>query len=92
MRRIANICTPPAPDFCTDASLHDKILAAYDRLWDLIERNSAQLSSEVWSWTYDGDGGFQVEPLGALTGTESNIRQLWSLTFLAVHRESFGRP
>jgi hypothetical protein len=44
----------------------------------------------VWTWTYSDDGGFQFEPLGALTGTESNIRQLWSLTFLAVHREEFG--
>jgi hypothetical protein len=44
----------------------------------------------VWTWTYSDGGGFRFEPLGALTGTESNIRQLWSLTFLAVHREEFG--
>ncbi|ETN36530.1 uncharacterized protein HMPREF1541_08808 [Cyphellophora europaea CBS 101466] len=38
-------------------------------------------------------GGYQVTPLGALPpppgvsgGTESNVRQLWSLTFLAVTR------
>jgi hypothetical protein len=80
---------PPYPDFCTNTRLHNKILIAYNRLWDLIEQNSAQLSSEVWTWTYSDDGAFQFEPLGALTGTESNIRQLWSLTFLAVHREEF---
>lgn len=84
--------SPASADFCADASLHAKIIAAYDRLWDLIEQNTPQLSSEVWSWTYDDSegGGFRVEPLGALTGTESNIRQLWSLTFLAVRRETFG--
>ncbi|KAF2850177.1 hypothetical protein T440DRAFT_479603 [Plenodomus tracheiphilus IPT5] len=75
------------PDFCTDTELYDRILAAYNYLWDIIDDNRAQLSLEVWSWKYDN--GYQVEPLGALTATESNVRQLWSLTFLAVHREPF---
>lgn len=62
-------------------------MSAYIRLWDLIEENEAQLSSEVWSWNYDN--GFVPTPLGSIVSTESNIRQLWSLTFLAVRRESF---
>lgn len=76
-------------DFCTDATVHDKVRSAYYQLWDTIDANRDQLSHEVWSWQY-GDGKFQVEQLGALTSTESNIRQLWSLTFLAVKREDFG--
>jgi hypothetical protein len=70
------------PDFCDDDTLFTKIQSAYNHLWDLIDANGDQLSYEVWSWKYDN--GYQVEQLGALTNTESNIRQLWSLTFLAV--------
>jgi hypothetical protein len=49
------------------------------------------LSTEVWSWTY-GSGKFNYIDLGALPPppgsgyTESDIVQLWSLTFLAVTR------
>jgi hypothetical protein len=75
------------PDFCTDTDLYLKIRQAYTRLWDLIDDNRDQLGSEVWSWTYDE--GFLAEPLGTLTATESDIRQLWSLTFLAVTRQEF---
>jgi hypothetical protein len=78
------------PDFCTDTKLYTKVLSAYNHLWDTIDTNRAQLSHEVWSWSYNG-GQFQAVPLGAITSTESNIRQLWSLTFLAVHREAFSR-
>ncbi|KAF2264953.1 hypothetical protein CC78DRAFT_600926 [Lojkania enalia] len=77
------------PDFCADETLYRKILSAYNHLWNLIDENRLQLSNEVWSWTYDD--GFQVEPLGAFTPTESNVQQLWSLTFLAVHKENFPR-
>lgn len=76
-------------DFCKDDTLHGKVVSAYDRLWDIIDANTAQLGNEVWSWTYDN--GFKFEPIGAFTSTESNIRQLWSLTFLAVHRENYGQ-
>jgi hypothetical protein len=69
-------------DFCDNDALHEKIVSAYNRLWDLIDANRDQLSHEVWSWRYDN--GFEIEQLGALMNTESNIRQLWSLTFLAV--------
>ncbi|KAI3329225.1 carbohydrate-binding module family 52 protein [Xylariaceae sp. AK1471] len=79
------------PDFCSDEILHDRVVAAYDHLWDIIEQNHDHLSSEVWSWVYK-DGDYVYTPLGALPGpegqtpTESDIRQLWSLTFLAVKR------
>jgi len=61
--------------------------------WDLIDANSQYLSNEVWSWTYTAVDGFQFIPLGALpplagqNPTESNVRQLWSLTLLAVTRD-----
>lgn len=77
-------------DFCADSELHQKILSAYNRLWDLIEANTAQLSSEVWSWNYNNGYVYQATPLGTFVPTESNIRQLWSLTFLAVKRMTFG--
>jgi hypothetical protein len=76
-------------DFCNDSQLYGKVLSAYNGLWDTIDANRAQLSHEVWSWSYNG-GQYQSVPLGAITSTESNIRQLWSLTFLAVKREKFG--
>ncbi|KAI7532718.1 hypothetical protein KC317_g19415 [Hortaea werneckii] len=81
------------PAFCADRSVYRNVKAAYNHLWDLIEANEAQLSSEVWSWLYSEEQGFVFEPLGALpppagqSPTESNIRQLWSLTFLAVRRD-----
>jgi hypothetical protein len=82
----------PNPDFCTDKPVHTNVLNAYNALWDVIEENSAQLSTEVWSWEYKNNT-FQVTPLGVLPSppgvgaqTESDIRQLWSLTFLAVKR------
>lgn len=116
---IANATAPaPAPAFCGDASVYENVRAAYNTLWDTIEKNTAQLSQEVWSWVYK-EGDFHATPLGVLppppgvgsqTGVfslsfplslffsflvflaltltilESNIRQLWSLSFLAVNR------
>lgn len=86
-RQLGRCTSSDVPDFCNDSTLRSKVLSAYNRLWDIIEANQSQLSSEVWSWRYDN--GFKITPLGDLTSTESNIRQLWSLTFLAVHREDF---
>ncbi|KAJ5938884.1 hypothetical protein N7466_002018 [Penicillium verhagenii] len=80
------------PDFCTDNSVFDNVKAAYNALWDSIELNDDQLSTEMWSWVYK-DGAFQVTqlvdlpaPPGVGGQTESDIRQLWSLAFLAVSR------
>ncbi|KAM0425387.1 hypothetical protein ACHAPT_009444 [Fusarium lateritium] len=75
-----------APSFCQDKEVCGALKSAYNHLWDIIEDNSGQLQSEVWSWTFS-DEGYKFSPLGALTsGTESNIRQLWSFSFLAVKR------
>lgn len=88
--------TSATPAFCADAAVRSNAVAAYTHLWDFIEANSAQLSTEVWSWRYDS-GGFQFEELGNLppppgtSPTESDIRQLWSLTFLAVRRDATMR-
>lgn len=105
-----------APAFCGDVSVYENVKTAYNTLWDTIEKNTAQLSQEVWSWVYS-KGDFHATPLGVmppppgvgrqtgmllafpvlflcfgflgtlmLTILESNIRQLWSLSFLAVNR------
>ncbi|RSL83565.1 hypothetical protein CEP51_004438 [Fusarium floridanum] len=76
------------PAFCRDEGVYNALKGAYNHLWDIIEANSDQLQSEVWSWTYSKEG-YKFSPLGALTsGTESNIRQLWSFSFLAVRRDN----
>ena len=92
-RQLARCSSPDnTPDFCSDTIVHSNVLVAYNHLWNLIEATTAQLSSEVWSWQYTG-GDFTFTPLGALppppgsSPTESDVRQLWSLTFLAVGRD-----
>ncbi|KAJ4330686.1 hypothetical protein N0V87_009796 [Didymella glomerata] len=87
-RQLGRCDNDDVPDFCKDKMLYQKVLSAYDHLWDLIEANSGQLSSEVWSWNYND--GYKATPLGTFVPTESNIRQLWSLTFLAIRRKTFG--
>ncbi|RFN49774.1 hypothetical protein FIE12Z_5922 [Fusarium flagelliforme] len=81
------------PAFCKNDGVHETVKNAYNHLWDIIEDNSERLQSEVWSWSYSEKGGYKFAPLGTLppppglgSGTESNVRQLWSLTFLAVKR------
>ena len=92
LARCTSSFPSPPPDFCSNPSIHSKLLSAYNHLWDILEANASNLSSEVWSWTYS-DGDFRFTPLGALpppagqNPTESNVRQLWSLTFLAVRRD-----
>ena len=77
-RQLGRCATSSRPDFCSDNGVHGNALAAYNHLWDLIESNTANLSSEVWSWLYQ-NGDFVVEPLGALPGaTESDIRYVIS--------------
>lgn len=82
-----------APDFCSDSVVYGNVKNAYNLLWDSIEANSAHLSTEVWSWTYDAaQEKFNFIDLGALppppgsSSAEGDIVQLWSLTFLAVTR------
>lgn len=99
---LCNASESFVPAYCGDESVYNATRNAYNALWDNIEQNEAQLQSEVWSWTYDSSAGsngtsrdgYTTVPLGALPpppgvsgGTESNVRQLWSLTFLAVTRD-----
>ncbi|KAH0843248.1 glycogen debranching enzyme [Fonsecaea pedrosoi] len=82
------------PAWCGISSVYNNVVRAYNALWDSIDANAAQLQGEVWSWTFNNrTGDFVTTPLGVLppppgvgAGTESDIRQLWSLTFLAVRR------
>lgn len=80
------------PAFCKDETVYGNVMQAYNALWDNLEQNGEYLAQEVWSWVYRDDG-FHITPLGSLPpppgvqgGTESNVIQLWSLTFLAVAR------
>lgn len=50
------------PDFCTDDSIFENVKAAYNELWDSIEKNSDQLSTEMWSWVYQ-NGTYKVTQL-----------------------------
>lgn len=85
---------PTDPDFYREVV--NKMRRAYGRVWDVIEKNRAHLSAEVWSWKWVGsekEGKFEYVPLSHLPTpdgagqTESNIRQLWSLVFLALERK-----
>jgi len=79
------------PAFCSDESVYGNVKNAYNSLWDVIEVMSPHLSEEVWSWSY-ANGNFSYVAYGSLppppgsSPTESDIVQLWSLTFLAVTR------
>jgi hypothetical protein len=94
LSRCSSSSSTSPPAFSTDSSVYGNVKNAYNKLWDSIETNSAHLGTEVWSWTYDeGSGKFVYIDLGALpppagqSPTESDIVQLWSLTFLAVKRD-----
>jgi hypothetical protein len=83
--QLSRCSSNDAPVFCKDMSVYCNVKTAYNKLWDSIEHNRQYLSTEVWSWTYSNDT-FQYIDLGTLSSTESDIVQLWSLTFLAVTR------
>ncbi|KIX04967.1 uncharacterized protein Z518_05839 [Rhinocladiella mackenziei CBS 650.93] len=94
-RQLARCNASIVPAWCSTPSVQNNVRRAYNVLWNSIEANAAQLQTEVWSWTYSNSTGrYVTTPLGALppppgvsAGTESNVRQLWSLTFLAVRRD-----
>jgi hypothetical protein len=86
-RQLGRCNSSAVPAFCTDSTLYAKVKAAYGALWDIIELNSAHLSTEVWSWGYNASGGFEYLDYGQVSATEADIVQLWSLSFLAVTRE-----
>jgi hypothetical protein len=91
--QLSRCSSSSAPDFCNDTTVFGNVKQAYNTLWDSIDANAAHLTTEVWSWTYSG-GKFNYIDLGALppppgqSPTEADIVQLWSLTFLAVTRNS----
>ncbi|MCJ1478326.1 hypothetical protein MMC13_007004 [Lambiella insularis] len=75
-----------APDFCNDKVVYMNVLNAYNTLWNIIEANTVNLSTEVWSWIYE-NGDFQFTPLGALPpppGT-SATGMYAAFTRLALH-------
>lgn len=87
----ANFSAPSAkkrvvavPDFCTDDSIFDNVKAAYNALWDSIQLNDDQLSTEVWSWVYS-NGRFQVTqlvdlpPPPGLSGQTGKLGFAWFL-------------
>jgi len=92
-RQLERCSSSSKPAFCSNTALFNKVKAAYNHHWDLIEANTNQLSEEVWSWKFV-NGKFQQVEFGSLSpppgvsATESDIRQLWSLTFLAVTRNA----
>ena len=64
------------PDFCTDSSVFNNVKAAYNALWDVIESNSADLSTEVWSWTYNNTYEFaQLADLPAPGGASQTGKE-----------------
>lgn len=63
LSRCDNSASQPA--FCSDSSVYPNVKTAYNTLWDSIDANRNQLSSEVWSWVYK-NGQFQVTPLGIM--------------------------
>ncbi|KAF2149042.1 carbohydrate-binding module family 52 protein [Myriangium duriaei CBS 260.36] len=82
------------PDFCSDSVVYGNVKSAYNKLWDSIDANRQYVTSEVWSWQWVG-GKYEYATLGDLPpppgvggGTESDIRQLWSLAFLAITRNT----
>ncbi|KAF2637156.1 glycogen debranching enzyme [Massarina eburnea CBS 473.64] len=84
--RCKNSTADTKPDFCDDSKLYNTVVAAYNHLWDLIDANRSQLSGEVWSWKY-ADGEMQAVPYNTYVDLESDVIQLWSLTFLAITRD-----
>ena len=91
-KQLARCDSQEKPDFCSDEVVYNNVKRAYNALWDVIETNKDFLSDEVWSWVYE-DGRFKHAALGSLPPppgvqgvAESDIIQLWSLTFLAVRR------
>ncbi|CAE6354614.1 unnamed protein product [Rhizoctonia solani] len=79
------------PEWCDDPTVTIPLLRARSNLNKSIMGSAQEIYSEVWSWTYGGDGRFNVTPLGELSvgGTETSAVQLWSFAALALG-ESLG--
>ncbi|KAL2070164.1 hypothetical protein VTL71DRAFT_13190 [Oculimacula yallundae] len=65
--QLARCKSPSIPDFCSDESVYENLRMAYNELWDVIDANAENLSTEVWSWTYDSENDrFEYIDLGGL--------------------------
>jgi hypothetical protein len=67
------------------AATKERLLAARQQLWSVIEGTREMRSSELWSWRFS-DGRYRTAPFGQNSGDadESNAAQLWSTVYLAI--------
>ncbi|QRV83984.1 dynein alpha chain, flagellar outer arm [Ceratobasidium sp. AG-Ba] len=70
------------------------LIRAQDNLGKAVAGSGSQVYSEVWSWTYDNAGKFNVTPLGQLAseGTETSAVQLWSFAALSLGGNNGTEP
>jgi hypothetical protein len=63
----------------------ERLRAARQRLWSVIDETRELRASELWSWRF-ADGRYQAVPFGQSSGDadESNAAQLWSTVYLAI--------
>ena len=66
-------------------AVRNRLRAAREKLWAVIEGSNALRTSELWSWSYAG-GKFRIEPFGrpGADVDESNAAQLWSTVYLGL--------
>lgn len=95
LSRCGDVFERQQPDFCRDQTVLGNVQSAYTTLWDNIERNKDYMSMEVYGWKYNRpDDKFEfvdfstLPPAPGTTAVEADIIQLWSLTFLAVKRNT----
>ncbi|QRV98036.1 dynein alpha chain, flagellar outer arm [Ceratobasidium sp. AG-Ba] len=82
------------PEWCGDSELFRALVRAQDNLGKAVAGSGPQVYSEVWSWTYDNAGKFNVTPLGQLAseGTETSAVQLWSFAALSLGGNNGAEP
>lgn len=59
----------PHPRFCADEAVYRNVRGAYNHLWDVIDANTAHLTSELWAWKYIPEQGFEFEDYSLLSNT-----------------------
>ena len=67
------------------AATVERLRAARQQLWSVIENTRELRASELWSWRFV-DGRYHAAPFGQNSGDadESNAAQLWSTVYLAI--------
>ncbi len=65
--------------------LQQRLRAAQEQLWRVIEAGRPVINSELWSWSYR-NGHYVIAPfgIGSTDSNESNAAQLWSTVYLGV--------